>query len=65
MRKKAWLSAYPDSVAKEIDIPDITIPQVLQKIANNYPGHNAITFYTKKITLLTMAYCLLARLLHR
>ncbi|RFU69947.1 long-chain fatty acid--CoA ligase [Bacillus sp. V59.32b] len=50
MRKKSWLSAYPDSVVKEVEIPDITIPQVLQETTKNYPTNNAITFYTKKIT---------------
>ncbi|MDQ0217310.1 long-chain fatty acid--CoA ligase [Peribacillus cavernae] len=50
MRKKPWLSVYQDLVAAEIEIPDRTIPQVLQNTAKNYPAHNAITFFGKKIT---------------
>lgn len=50
MREKPWLSMYPDSIAKEIEIPGMTIPQVLQETAKHYPEHNAITFYTKKIS---------------
>ncbi|WP_075981406.1 long-chain-fatty-acid--CoA ligase [Bacillus massilinigeriensis] len=48
--KKAWLAHYPDSIAKEIDIPNKSVPQLLQDTAAEYPQNQAITFYTKKIT---------------
>ncbi|PLT34409.1 long-chain fatty acid--CoA ligase [Bacillus sp. V5-8f] len=56
MKENPWLSVYPESIAKEIDIPEITIPQVLQETAKKYPQNNAITFYTKKINYQELAF---------
>ena len=50
MSDKKWLSVYPDSVSKEIEIPDIPMQQILQNTAQSYPEHSAITFYGKQIT---------------
>ncbi|RFU63496.1 long-chain-fatty-acid--CoA ligase [Peribacillus glennii] len=56
MRKKPWLSVYPESIASEIQIPEMTIPQVLQENAKKYPENTAITFYTKKISYRELSY---------
>lgn len=50
MNEKVWLSKYTDSIEKEINIPDISLPQILLDRAQKYPQNAAITFYGRKIT---------------
>ncbi|WP_419883634.1 long-chain-fatty-acid--CoA ligase [Peribacillus sp. B-H-3] len=49
MKEKVWLSVYPESISKEIEIPDKTLPQILQETAQQFPHNHAITFYGSKI----------------
>jgi long-chain acyl-CoA synthetase len=56
MRAKPWLSAYPQSVATEIEIPNHSIPQILQDSTKRYPSNNALTFYGKKISYQELSY---------
>lgn len=48
--KKAWLANYPDSIATRITIPEKSLPQILQETTENYPQHNALSFYGRKVT---------------
>ncbi|MFB6465370.1 long-chain fatty acid--CoA ligase [Cytobacillus sp. Hz8] len=48
--KKAWLTHYPETIAREIEIPNKSLPQLLLDTATQYPQNQAITFYAKKIT---------------
>ncbi|MEN8699097.1 long-chain-fatty-acid--CoA ligase [Bacillus infantis] len=50
MSTKNWLAHYPDSAAREVEIPDITLPKMLEDTAEKYPEHIALSFYGKKIT---------------
>lgn len=50
MTEKKWLSVYPDSVSKEIEVPDIPMQQILQNTFQSYPNHTAITFYGRKLS---------------
>ncbi|WP_246943980.1 long-chain-fatty-acid--CoA ligase [Bacillus pinisoli] len=50
MSTKSWLKNYPDHIATEIEIPNKTMPQILQDTTQTYPDHNALTFYHKKIS---------------
>ncbi|MCP1157700.1 long-chain-fatty-acid--CoA ligase [Bacillus infantis] len=50
MSTKNWLAHYPDSAAREVEIPDITLPTMLDDTAEQYPEHIALSFYGKKIT---------------
>lgn len=50
MDKKTWLAKYPDSVAKEVEIPEKTLPQILGENAAAYPQNNALSFYGRKLT---------------
>ncbi|WP_456275723.1 long-chain-fatty-acid--CoA ligase [Bacillus sp. AK128] len=50
MTNKPWLKSYPEHIATEIEIPNKTLPQVLQETTQQYPDNNALTFYHKKIS---------------
>ncbi|MGE7781255.1 long-chain-fatty-acid--CoA ligase [Peribacillus sp. NPDC097264] len=50
MNNKRWLSVYPDSILKEIEVPEVPVQQILQKAFESYPGNTAITFYGRKIS---------------
>ncbi|MGX1194133.1 long-chain acyl-CoA synthetase [Metabacillus sp. SLBN-84] len=45
-----WLANYPDTVSHEIDIPYISIPQMLEETVENYGDKEAISFYGKSIS---------------
>ncbi|KWW11184.1 MULTISPECIES: long-chain fatty acid--CoA ligase [Peribacillus] len=47
---KKWLSVYPDSISKEIKVPDFPMQRILQNACQSYPTNTAITFYNQKIT---------------
>lgn len=48
--EKVWLKHYPEDVKTEVDIPDITIPQMLENTVRSYADHTVITFYQHKIS---------------
>lgn len=48
--KKTWLAHYPDSIAKEIEIPNKSLPQMLLETTTNYPQNNALSFFGRKFT---------------
>ncbi|WP_026695736.1 long-chain-fatty-acid--CoA ligase [Peribacillus kribbensis] len=48
--KKPWLAHYPDSISKDLTIPDKTLPQLLFETAERFPSHHALSFYGKKIS---------------
>ncbi|WP_174730987.1 long-chain-fatty-acid--CoA ligase [Mesobacillus harenae] len=48
--KGSWLSHYPETIATEIDIPNIALPQMLKDTAEKYPQNSAISFYGRKFT---------------
>jgi long-chain acyl-CoA synthetase len=50
MSTKPWLNCYPEHIASEVEIPNKTLPQVLQDSTQQYPDHIALSFYHKKIT---------------
>lgn len=47
---KPWFKHYPESIAKEIDIPNKTLPQMLQETTEKFPQNNAVSFYGRKFT---------------
>ncbi|PLS02775.1 long-chain-fatty-acid--CoA ligase [Neobacillus cucumis] len=49
-QNKAWLTHYPESIEKNITIPNVPLGQILQESAANFPAQNALSFYSKKIT---------------
>ncbi|WP_226666077.1 long-chain-fatty-acid--CoA ligase [Metabacillus litoralis] len=47
---KKWFSKYPDSVPNEVDLPLMSVPEMLQKTVKSYGNHEAISFYGKTFT---------------
>ncbi len=47
--EKVWLKHYPDDINTEVEIPDITIPQMLEETVQKFAGHTALTFYHHKM----------------
>ena len=47
---KKWFSKYPDSIPNEIDIPLLSVPEMLQQTVRTYGNHEAISFYGKTFT---------------
>ncbi|WP_409305197.1 long-chain-fatty-acid--CoA ligase [Peribacillus sp. SCS-155] len=56
MSSKPWLSVYGDYIKAEAEIPDYSIPQLLQNTAEKFPENIAITFYGKKILYKELVY---------
>ncbi|MCK1984146.1 long-chain fatty acid--CoA ligase [Peribacillus simplex] len=50
MNEKKWLSVYPDSISKEIKVPEFPMQRILQNACQSYPNNTAITFYDRKIS---------------
>jgi long-chain acyl-CoA synthetase len=47
---QAWHVHYPESIAKNITIPDKHVGQFLQETAEKYPTNNALSFFGKKVS---------------
>jgi len=47
---KPWLKFYPEDVPAEVDIPDISVSQLFDEMANKYSSNTALVFYGKKIS---------------
>ncbi len=50
MRKKAWLTQYPEGIASEIEIPNKSLPDILHETTIHYPTNNALSFFGRKMT---------------
>lgn len=50
MNEKKWLSVYPDSISKEIKVPEFPMQRILQNACESHPNNTAITFYDRKIS---------------
>ncbi len=46
---KPWLKYYPEDVPHEVDIPELSVPDVFDKVADRYANKVALIFYGKKI----------------
>ena len=44
MNEKKWLSVYPDSISKEIKVPEFPMQRILQNACESHPNNTAITF---------------------
>ncbi|MCM3160212.1 long-chain fatty acid--CoA ligase [Metabacillus litoralis] len=45
-----WLAKYPNSMSNNVDIPHISLPEMLQNTIKKYGNHEAISFYGKRFT---------------
>ena len=47
---KPWLKYYTKGVPAEIDIPEISVPELFDQVVQKYGNKTALIFYGKKIT---------------
>jgi long-chain acyl-CoA synthetase len=47
---KPWLKYYSEGVPADIDIPDISVPELFDQMVGKYGNRTALIFYGKKIT---------------
>ena len=47
---KPWLKYYSQGVPPEIDIPEISMPELFDRMAEKYAKHTALIFYGKKLS---------------
>jgi long-chain acyl-CoA synthetase len=52
--EKIWLENYPVGVPKEVELPDISLGQMLERSAAEYPDNVAVVFINNKITYATL-----------
>ena len=57
---KPWLKHYPDGVPEAPQIPDLSVPELIDQLADKYAKKAALVFYGKQIT-----YGHLKELIHR
>ena len=49
MRDKPWLACYDNGVPDTINIPDVTLPEMLADTAKTFPNKTALIFFGNKI----------------
>ncbi|MDY6796718.1 MAG: long-chain fatty acid--CoA ligase [Actinomycetota bacterium] len=47
--EKIWLENYPEGVAGEVEIPDISVGRMLERTAGRFPDRKAIIFINRRI----------------
>lgn len=50
MSNKVWQKFYPAHIKSEIDIPNVSLPEMLNETIKKYPNHAAIYFFGKEIS---------------
>lgn len=55
-RQKPWLAHYTERIAKEVEIPNKTLPQMLLETTAQFPQNIAISFYGRKLTYQEVTY---------
>jgi len=46
---KPWLKYYPEGVPHEVEVPDTSVPDIFDQMADKYKSKAALIFYGKKI----------------
>ena len=47
---KPWLKHYPEGVPHTVDVPDVSVPDLVNQVAEKYGKKPALIFYGKEIT---------------
>jgi long-chain acyl-CoA synthetase len=47
---KPWLKYYPQGVPSEVKVPGVSVPELFDRIADQYAGKTALIFYGNKIS---------------
>ncbi|WP_413309713.1 long-chain fatty acid--CoA ligase [Bacillus sp. 1P10SD] len=50
IKNKAWLAHYPETIEKNVTIPNKPMGQILHDTASKFPNNFALSFYGKKFT---------------
>ncbi|MBN1103378.1 MAG: long-chain fatty acid--CoA ligase [Deltaproteobacteria bacterium] len=51
---KPWLKYYPKGVPAEVDVPELSVPELFDQAAGKYGNKAALIFYGKKISYKTL-----------
>jgi long-chain acyl-CoA synthetase len=51
---KPWLKSYPKGVAAEVNVPEVSVPELFDQTAEKYGNKTALIFYGKKISYKTL-----------
>jgi hypothetical protein len=46
---KPWLKYYPKGVPSEVEVPEISVPELFDRMADKYADKTALIFYGNKI----------------
>jgi long-chain acyl-CoA synthetase len=52
---KPWLKYYPEDVPEEVDVPDVSVPELFDEVVKKYGSKTALIFYGKKISYSKLA----------
>jgi long-chain acyl-CoA synthetase len=47
---KPWLKYYPDGVPTEVDVPEVSVAELFDQMADKYGSKTALIFYGRKIS---------------
>ena len=47
---KPWLKYYPEDIPQEVDIPDISVSELFDDVADKYSSNTALIFYGKRLS---------------
>ncbi len=47
---KPWLKYYPEGVPEDVDVPNVSVPELFDGVAEKYGGKTALIFYGSKIS---------------
>jgi long-chain acyl-CoA synthetase len=47
---KPWLKYYPKGVPSDVDVPEISVPELFDRMADKYANKTALIFYGNKIS---------------
>jgi long-chain acyl-CoA synthetase len=47
---KPWLKYYPEGVPTEVDIPEISVPELFEQVVDKYAAKTALVYYGKKMS---------------
>jgi long-chain acyl-CoA synthetase len=47
---KPWLKYYPQGVPSEVDVPEISVPEIFDQVADKYASKTALIFYGNQIS---------------
>ncbi|MHA6252216.1 long-chain-fatty-acid--CoA ligase [Oceanobacillus sp. CAU 1775] len=55
MMERTWLEKYPEHVATEVEIPNISVPDMLMQTVQQYGENKAIHFYGREFSYIELA----------